>query len=93
METQYLPEFDDLHGDEEGDGHKVGVQDPECDEEDQCVGAPILIIALHIGVHGQLIARPAGVVAPDVGSHRAEDAHGQLQDDDEADLEVQKVVI
>ena len=48
---------------------------------------------LHIFVHGELEARVTRALAPDVGRDRAEDAHGQLQDDDEPDLEVQEVVV
>ena len=91
--TAHLPELDDLHRDEEGDGDEVGVQDPEGDEEDEGVGGAVLEVALHVRVHGQLVAGPAGMVAPDVGRHGAEHAHGQLQDDDEANLEVQEVVV
>ena len=91
--TAHLPEFDDLHRDEEGDGHKVGVQDPEGDKEDEGVGSSVLKVALHIGVHGQLVPGPASMIAPDVGSHSAEHAHGQLQNDDEANLKIQEVVV
>ena len=54
---------------------------------------PELATHLHILVHGQVVACKAGALAPDVAGDRAEDAHGQLQHDDEADLEVQEVVV
>ena len=41
-----LPELDDLQGHEETDGHQVGVQNPEGDQEDEGIGPAVLIVAL-----------------------------------------------
>ena len=41
-----LPELDDLKGDEQRDGDQVGVQDPEGDEQDERVRAPVLVVPL-----------------------------------------------
>ena len=89
----HLPELDNLQGDEEGDGDKVRVEDPKGDEQDEGVGAAILRVPLHILVHGKLVSWIACFGTPDVGCHSAEHAHGQLQDDDEEDLEIQEVVV
>ena len=45
--TAHLPELDDLQGDKQADGHQVGVQDPERDQQDEGVGSPISVVALH----------------------------------------------
>ena len=39
-----------------------------------------------------MVAPVAVLLAPDVGPDRAEDAHADLQQDDEGDLEVEEVV-
>ena len=41
-----LPELDNLEGHKETDGHQVGVQDPEGDQQDEGVGPAVLIVAL-----------------------------------------------
>ena len=64
MQPVHLPELHNLQGDEEGDGDEVRVQDPEGDEQDQGVRKTVLVVALHVGVHAQLVAWVAGILAP-----------------------------
>lgn len=44
----HLPELDDLHGDEQRDGHQVGVQDPERDQVDEELRRVVGVVALCI---------------------------------------------
>ena len=48
---------------------------------------------LSVGGEGQEVSVLAQVLSPDVAPNSTEHAHGQLQHDDECDLEVEKVVI
>ena len=48
---------------------------------------------LCVGIHGQMEPPEAQLVAPDVAGDRAEDAHCQLQDDDEPNLEIEEMVV
>ena len=91
-ENEGLPEFDDLQRDKKRNGHQVGVQNPVCDHEDDCVHEAVLVVALHKRVEAQVGPQLAGMLAPDVGCDAAEEDHADLQDDDQADLHVEEGV-
>ena len=41
-----LPELDNLHGDKKTDGHQVGEENPEGDQQNKGVSSSILVVAL-----------------------------------------------
>ena len=85
--------FHNLHGDKQGDGNKVGQQNPVSDPKNNSIGKIVLVVALVVGLELQVCALVSRIVAPPQAAASKADAEQDLEHDDDSNLDIEEGII